>query len=85
MQGERCLQSHNNLHRRFQVHHQKWGRLITKLPWCKNLEKCDNIKLEGDQLQDERTLLVVRNFHHEDVASMSNLEMTLKSIFHSLM
>jgi hypothetical protein len=49
------------------------------------LEKCDNIKFKGDQLQDEHTPFVVRDFHHKDVASMSNPEMTPKPVLHSFM
>ncbi len=35
-------------------------------------------------LQSEVTTLVVRDFDHVDVASMSNLKMTLWSALHSL-
>jgi hypothetical protein len=35
-------------------------------------------------LQDEGTFLMVRDFHHEDVASMSNLGMTMEVIPHSI-
>ncbi len=47
------------------------------------MEKCNNTKLEGDQFLDERTPLAIRNFHDEDVTSMSNLEMILELVLHS--
>ncbi len=42
-------------------------------------------KLKGVQLQDEHAPLMVRDFDHADVASMSNLEMTPEAVLHSLM
>jgi hypothetical protein len=48
------------------------------------LEKYDNTKLEEVQLQDERAPFEVWDLQHEDVASMSNLEMTLEANFHAL-
>ncbi len=41
------------------------------------------IKLEGDRFQDGHTPLAIQGFHHEDVASTSNLKMSLKPILHS--
>ncbi len=51
---------------------------------CGNLTKYYSIKLEGVQLQDERTLLEVRVLRHEDVVLGSNLKMTSKVVLHSL-
>ncbi len=48
------------------------------------MKKCDNTKLKGDQLQDDRTHLAVWGLHHEDVTSMSNLKMIWGSALHSL-
>jgi hypothetical protein len=84
MRRWRCLKSHNNFHRRFRVHHQKQGRLITKSLGCESSGKCDSTKLERDRLQDERALLAIQVFHHEDVASMSNVKMTMGLTFHLL-
>jgi hypothetical protein len=56
----------------------------TKSPKYESLEKCDNTKLEGVQLQDEGTLFAVWDLHHKGVASMLNLKMTSKVVFHSL-
>jgi hypothetical protein len=39
---------------------------------------------EGVQLQNERAPLEIQVLHHEDVALGSNLEMTLKAVFHLL-
>jgi len=47
------------------------------------LEKCDNTKFEGVELQDEGAPFVVSNLHHKDVVSMSNVEMTPEAVFHS--
>jgi hypothetical protein len=47
--------------------------------------KYDSTRLEGVQLQDERTPLKVRILHREDAALGSNLKMTSKAVFHSLM
>ncbi len=46
--------------------------------------KCDNTRLEGVQLRDERALLEVRVLCHEDVALESNLKMISKAVLHSL-
>ncbi len=48
------------------------------------MENFDNTKLERVELQDKGTPLIVRDLHHKDVASMSNLGMTPKVVFHSL-
>ncbi len=48
------------------------------------MEKCDNTKLEEVQFQDERAPLEVWDLHHEDVASMSNLEMIIEAVLYSL-
>ncbi len=80
----KCLQFCKNFRKIFEVHHQKWGRLTTRSLRCRSLEKCNNTKPKGVQFQDEDAPLTSRNLHHEDVASMSNLRMTLKAIIHSL-
>jgi hypothetical protein len=49
-----------------------------------SLEKYDNTKLEGVQLQDERTPLEVWDIHHEDVTLVSNLKMIPEVVLHSL-
>ncbi len=51
---------------------------------CESSEKCNNIKFEGDQFQNERAPFTVWDFHHEGAALRSNLEMTLESVLHSL-
>jgi hypothetical protein len=84
MRRYKCFQFHNNLHKQFQIHHQKQGQLVTRSPGCKNSEKCDNTKLKGVQLQDERALIEFWDLHHEDGVSMSNLKMISEAIFHSL-
>jgi hypothetical protein len=48
------------------------------------LEKCNDTKFKGVQLQDKHTLLEVRDLHHEDVVLISNLEMTPEVVIHSL-
>ncbi len=48
------------------------------------MKKCDNIKFEKVQLQNKHAPFKVRDAHHEDVTSMSNLEMTLEAILHHL-
>jgi hypothetical protein len=78
-----CFQCRNNLHRWFKVHCQKRGRLATRSLGYESLDRCDSIKLEGVQLQDERTPLEVRDLHHKDVTLMSNLKMSLESVLHS--
>jgi len=67
----KCFEFHKNFCGQFQVDHQKRGQLATKSLKYESLEKCDNIKLEGD-------------FHHKDVVSMSNLRMTPEALFHYL-
>ncbi len=62
----------------------KASQLATKSLGCESSEKCNNTKLEGVQLQDERAPLTVWDIHHDDVASMWNLEMTFEAILHSL-
>jgi hypothetical protein len=47
------------------------------------LKKYDSIKLKEVQRQNERAPLEVQ-VHHEDVALVSNLEMTMKAVLHSL-
>ncbi len=47
------------------------------------MTKYNTTKLEGVQLQDERTPLEVRVLHYEDVMLGSNLKMTLKAVLHS--
>ncbi len=55
-----------------------------KIPGCKNSEKCDGTKFEGDRLQDGRASFAMRGFHHEDVVSTSNLKMIMGPALHSL-
>jgi hypothetical protein len=50
-----------------------------------NSKKCNNTKFEGVKLQDEGALFTVRDLHHKDVTSTSNLGMTPKVVLHSLM
>jgi hypothetical protein len=47
------------------------------------LEKYDNIKLKGVRLQDEHAPFEVRDLHHWDVTSMSNLKMIPKAVLDS--
>jgi hypothetical protein len=63
----------------------KVGLILTKLPRCESSKKCDNTEFKGDQFEDERTLLAVRDLRYEDVESMSNLEMIPEPVLHSLM
>ncbi len=84
MRRQKCHQFRNNFHKRFQVHHQKRGRLATRSLGCESSKRYDSIKLEGVQLQDERATLEVWDLHDQDVASMSNLQMTLEAVLHSL-
>ncbi len=49
-----------------------------------SLAKYDSIRLEGVQLQNEHAPLEVQVLHHEDAALGSNLKMTPKAVFHSL-
>ncbi len=48
------------------------------------MAKYDSIRLEGVQLQDERTPLEVRVLHREVTALRSNLKMILKVVLHLL-
>jgi hypothetical protein len=74
----------NNLHRQFQVRHQKQGLLATISPGCESSAKYNSTRLEGVQLQDERTPLEVRVICNEDATLGSNLEMTPEAVLHSL-
>jgi hypothetical protein len=49
------------------------------------LAKCGNTRLEGVQLQDERTPLKVRVLRHGDAALESNLKTISKAVPRSLM
>jgi hypothetical protein len=82
--AKKYLQFRKNLHRRFQVCHQKQGQLATRSPKCESSEKYDSIRLEGVQLQDERTLSEVRVLHRKDGTLGSDLEMPPEVIFYSL-
>jgi hypothetical protein len=48
------------------------------------LDKCDNTKFKEVQLQEKGAPLTVWDLHHNDVMLMSNLGMTPKAVFHSL-
>ncbi len=83
MRTKKCLMFHNNLHIRFQVRHQKWGRFVTRSSRCESSEKYNSTKLKGVQLQDEHAPLEFQVLHHKDVALRSNPKMTLEAVLHS--
>jgi hypothetical protein len=60
------------------------GQPATRSPGCESLEKYNNIKLKGVQLQNEGAPLEVQVFHHEDATLGSDLKMISKAVLHLL-